>query len=369
MKKRVVLYPFSERSLATALWLDKLSSEYELSAVVAPPGLNLTGKDAGYADNRNNTKIIVSENLDEALQNADALFVPFGELSDTLFKDITEVMSKAAGMGKDVISCVYLSPRAASEISRNCMLHGSRFVDCTKEDRAWKRAQFKNTYETQVPVVFVGGILHETNELEVSLALAECFKRDGLRVTFVGFRPELNFFGYHCSKVLRALIQGRFYEGSARSTIKALNYYFHWLEIKEQTDVFIVHAPGALIDSQEFPNDCGVYAGLLSHAIRPSCFIGGSLFAEYGAEDIERLDGDVRNRLDCGLAAIHISNKALSYFSSVQNHAIETINCPQSEAVEMAKALMERGLPVFNTADGELFETIYQNMQKMIWEE
>ena len=127
--------------------------------------------------------------------------------------------------------------------------------------------------------------------------------------------------------------------------------------------------PGALLESTEFPNDSGVYAYILGQAIKPSCFIGGSYYAEYSLANFKRLSREIKNRIDCELAAIHISNKTVSYMASKASQRVETMFRPNNDAIERVRKMESDGVPVFNMQDTESFEQVYSYIEETIWEE
>ena len=368
-QKRTVVYPYSALSVAD-IQRNLISSDlYQFTSLVAPRGLALDGKDAGYADNRKNIGIFVSSDLINALKNTDALFVPSGKRNDRAFWGIFEHMCTAANMGKDIISCIQLTDIEEYKLSNECKIKGSSFINVQSDTLEWKDSSFPVTHDTAIPVIFVSGLLSETNEQEIVYILADRFKRDGLNVTAVGFRPEMNFFGFHNSEVITELINGRFYGGSVQETVCALNYYFYNLEMKEQTDIFIVHIPGALIETPDYPNDCGIFAHIISSAIKPSAIIAGSLYARYTENTMLQMHNEFLTRFGCELSALHISNKTLVHNSSVQKRKLESLYRPYDDVINIVNQMTSEGLRVFNINDLALCESVYQQLLQDIWED
>lgn len=66
------------------------------------------------------------------------------------------------------------------------------------------RAEYRTTniYKPSVPVVFVHNLTLEADSFEVTLSLTQRFRRDGVRVSVIGARPEYNFLGMNGSSLL-----------------------------------------------------------------------------------------------------------------------------------------------------------------------
>lgn len=76
---KLAIYPFSPSASPLYEFLPIFRPEYEVAHLVSPVGLGLAGHDAGHATNRSNLGIIVHNDIDHALDECDALLVPFGE--------------------------------------------------------------------------------------------------------------------------------------------------------------------------------------------------------------------------------------------------------------------------------------------------
>ena len=61
MRSPSAIYPFSSQLLPIVNRFNELQSAYSLEAVLAPMGLGLIGRDAGYSCNKKETKIIISD--------------------------------------------------------------------------------------------------------------------------------------------------------------------------------------------------------------------------------------------------------------------------------------------------------------------
>ena len=109
---KLAIYPFTQSSFPLYEFFPIFQPEYEITHLVSPVGLGLAGHDAGFATNRSDFGIIVQDNIDQTLNECDALLVPFGDLkTDSAFFDTFDVMCKAAEQGKTIF--------CASKLTRN----------------------------------------------------------------------------------------------------------------------------------------------------------------------------------------------------------------------------------------------------------
>lgn len=125
--RNVMIYPFSGRCLPLLLYFSKFKPEYRIAALVSPPGLGLTGYAPFHAANRiGESDLLVQSEVDESLQQCDALIVPFGDYkNDPSFSSAISVMRHAAELGKEIFCCVKLTSLQRRELKEICQTYGA----------------------------------------------------------------------------------------------------------------------------------------------------------------------------------------------------------------------------------------------------
>ena len=100
---KLAIYPFSPVSIPLCEFFPVFRPEYKVTDLVSPVGLGLAEHDAGHATNRSNLGITVHGDINKAIDECDALLVPFGDLkNDPAFRDAFAVMNNATRQRKTV---------------------------------------------------------------------------------------------------------------------------------------------------------------------------------------------------------------------------------------------------------------------------
>ena len=234
---KLAIFPFTKSSSPLCEFFPIFQREYELTDLVSPAGLGLAGHDAGHATNRSNLGITVHSDISKAIDECDALLVPFGDLNkDLAFRDTFAVMNNATKQGKTV----FCAPRLTHSQYQKLHSAGQSFQYGFQEKPY--RAQYATTsrYTPSAPVVFVHNLTVEADSLEVTLSLAQRFRRDGFRVSVIGARPEYNFLGMNGSSLLLDFFYGNQRLRSITQGILAFHHYLRTPRLSVQTMLLFV---------------------------------------------------------------------------------------------------------------------------------
>lgn len=359
--KNVVLYPFTPDNMAIVRFHSRWNKKYRINAVVSPRGLSYGGKDISVADNRKEVGLIVQDDLDKALDENEGLLIPSGDSKAPAYTGIWGIMCAAAKKGKDIICSINLTQRQFVEIRNLCRENKSTFLYCPMEKSRWTTSTITGRYHPSVPVIFVGNLVAEANTLEVALEVANRFMQDGYKVSVIGDRPELNLYGFHGSSLLADLSHGKIIGNDIAMAITLLNHYIHYVESHDNPDVMVIQIPGGMLDTPDFPNECGVYAYILSRVLQPDYFIGCSLLGKARRKEIQFINEEIERRFGYPIDCIHLSNKSVSTESSLQKHKMEFIYYPVEKTYEEIPK-MQGEVPVYHLLEKEHLEQMYQNM-------
>lgn len=357
---KLAIYPFSQSSSSLYEFFPIFQPEYEVTHVVSPVGLGFAGHDASFATNRSDFGITVQNNIDQALNECDALLVPFGNLkTDPAFFDAFDVMCKAAEQGK-VVFCA--SKLTHSQYKKLNSVASVLYYGFYEESY---RAKYitTNMYKPSVPVVFVHNLTFEADSFEVTLSLAQRFRRDGVRVTVIGARPEYNFFGMNGSSLLLDFFYGNHPIHSVAQCIQNFHHYLRTIELFQHPEVILINIPGGALSTQNYYyNEAGVFAYLMSRIVRPDYAVVCMPYADLTVDVFQTINKELLSKFDCGLDLVHFSNKILHAEQTRLTEKEQTLYIPEREVVQKAKELRKIDLPIYCALVEEEKEFLYRKL-------
>ena len=357
---KLAIYPFSQSSSPLYEFFPIFRSEYKVAHLVSPAGLGLAGHDAGYATNRSNLGTIVQDDIEDALGECDALLVPFGDLkTDPAFFDAFAVMCKAAEQGKTVFCAPKLTHNQYNTL--NSIASALHYGFHEKSNRV--EYVTTNMYKPGVPVVFVHNLTLEADSFEVTLSLAQRFRRDGTRVSVIGTRPEYNFLGLNGSSLLLDFFYGNQTIRSVPQCIQNFRHYLRTVELLQHPEVILINVPGAAISNQGYYyNEAGVFFYLMTRIVRPDYAVVCMPYANLTTEVFQTINKELQAKFDCGLELVHFSNKILHVEQTSLTQKEQTLYVPENEVVQKARELRKKGLPIYCALIEEEKEALYQSL-------
>ena len=361
---KLAVYPFTKSSFPLCEFFPIFQQEYELTDLVSPVGLGLAGHDAGHATNRSNLGITVHSDISKAIDKCDALLVPFGALkNDLAFRDAFSVMNNAAQQGKTV----FCAPRLTHSQYQKLHSAGQSFHYGFQEKPYRAQYATTNRYTPSVPVVFVHNLTVEADSLEVTLSLAQRFRRDGFRVSVIGARPEYNFFVFIVLYFLLDFFYGNQRLRSITQGIQAFHHYLRTVEISQKPDVILINIPGAAVSTQQlYYNESGVYLYLMTQIVRPDYAIVCAPYTEFAGDSFQVISNELHAKFGCGIDLVHLSNKFVHVEQTRHTGKEQTFYIPEQEAVQKALELRTENMPVYCALKHEERELLYQGLLKKL---
>lgn len=206
--RKIVVFPFSVDSLFLIDIFEQFCPEYEISSLVAPPGLGLTDMDAGMADNRKNTGYIVKDDFESALNYADTFFVTGGDCQEFLHSNTLKAINKAIEMRKDIICSLTLEETQLKKIRKRASEKNVEFKYYAenmkmKVDFSSAKLMVPRTFDA--PVILVGGTLEQNNVFEIFIKLVMKLRKKGLRVSAISQKSEAAFLFIICWTILNLI--------------------------------------------------------------------------------------------------------------------------------------------------------------------
>ena len=356
MKTRAAIFPVSSETLPLAKYIEEYCDNYHLTTLLTLPGFSLSGKDIGYADNRNNTGHIVSEEINKTSTLWDILLVldhsdRFG--ADVVYKSIIEVIHNTIALKKTIICSAILKSEDLRDICESARISNCEFIYLPSTERMANPPGKGRLYYPFAPVIFIGGLIKEANTLEVFLSICGKLKQRGLRV--ISISANMN-----CAQVNMVTFSGvlntKLYTDKER--VYALNDTIKTIEEEEHPDVILFHLSEAMLEYNEIlPNGFGLTPFLISKAITPDIFICciPCEFAHNGF--INSISQGFANKLGYPINYVHISNAIVDGIELVSDEETTVVYTSQYDVNNRVELLRsESMLSVFN-----LLEEKYQN--------
>lgn len=363
--RSAMIYPFSDKSLPLFLYFSKFRPDYQITALVSPPGLGLAGHTPFYAANRTGeSSLLVQSEIETPLRECGALIVPFGDhKKDPAFCNAVTVMRRVAELGKEIFCCLKLTNPQRREFRELCRSHGAAWHDGFLEPIDVFRQISYGDYKISAPVVFVHNLGIEADCMEVTLSLAERFLRDGYKVSVIGPCPEYNILGLRGSSLLLNMLYGQELLKNIPRFLKLLQLYVHMVEVRENPDVILFHCPGAAVPMDGlFQNDSGIYTYLISRAIRPDFSLVCMAYSTPTEEALRVIHTELEYQFGFGIDALHLSNRALHVDTTKFTGTEQHVYLPEGKVQEKACSMrLEKHdcIPVFNALSDREQELLY----------
>lgn len=370
--RRAVIYPFSVRSLPVFTYFPIFRPEYEISALVSPPGLGLAGRGPAYAANRSGQIApLVESRIAAPLERSDALIIPWGDWkTDPAYCDILPVLYRAAERGKEIFCCLKLAASQAKELKKICRAHGAAFHDGFLEPANVRGQIPYGPYTANAPVVFVHNLGIEADSFEVVLSLAARFRRDGYRASVIGPRPEYNILGFCAPAPLLNMAYGNRRLKDVPQFVAQLQLRVHLIELQEKPDVILLHSPGAAMPESSFLRDAnGICTYLLTRAVQPDFSLACVTYGRSSAEELLAVHYELKYQYGFGIDAAHLSNRIAAPADARPARPDEYFFLPEDQALEAARRMRTEAfacIPVFSALNGEEQELLYAQVRKCL---
>ena len=307
-KKKATIYPYSKDDIQLFRYTSLLGEIQPIYAV-SPSGWGLCGKDATALDGGIPSGIIITEDLNSALQNSELLIIASfeeyvgyeGNFSDTL---------KTAILYK--IPFILLSlpktpeqQKALEKAKQLGLLHWAPEQDCRSIIVTAKGKEHCESLKS--PVTIIVGQGPYTGKFETQLGMREELIKRGCKVSQIGSRPYCELFGFHS---FPSFMFSK--ELDETQKIIAFNHFVKQIEIKEEPDIFIVGVPGGIMPVfEKAHNNYGMLHVEVSAAVEPDSVIYNLYTNTYSTHYYEKSIEMLYHRLNHAKACCFITSNSL----------------------------------------------------------
>jgi peptide maturation system protein (TIGR04066 family) len=344
------MYPYDIES--TPLVRHQKLLPFDITGCVTLPGLFPIGLDAGYADRGSDTGIPVSYSLEDALNNADSLFVI--QPADTVDpdRDIAPALRCAIESGKEILCAYPLPDSLYSETEDECRRKSLPFTcwpqfGSMHESERFLGTEFMDAIETPVAVVL--GFGEQTYKFEVQLAFREFLAMKGYRISQVGSRHYSACFGFHRLPDFlfsRACLD--------HEKVYMFNRFIKEIEIKEKPDLILLGLPGGVLKSNEIlTNRFGLLAYEACSAVRPDLMVACIHYRDFMPEYFVELNAFCKYHLGAEVDAFHIAGKSVDWQTTREFGFMKLIS---HESAMIDDKIGEGGqgtIPLFNVLNSD----------------
>lgn len=306
MRTPAAIFPFCAELLPVVKYFDRFQDEFLLVKLIAPRGLGLSGKDAGYSRNQPDLGISVSDDYDMNDSSWRALILT-RTLDDSIIDDdgLSDAMECALLAGKSVFYFDDTESKVPARIRELRESYSSLVTLCVEDTPISKlNNPIQHFSALKSPVVLAGGLLSEADVFETVICLANRFVDSGYRPLTISRHPIGRLFGFRCvSNIIYAKVL------TESQKIYSLNMSLQVLEHFTSPDCFIIEAPDAVMQyNSNAQNGFGILTYMLCQAAHPDYFICGVPYEIAIGSLLASLSDEFSNRLGAPLFAVHASN-------------------------------------------------------------
>lgn len=309
MKKKLILYPFSEYAIPFIQLYENFNPECEICKSVVPPCYSHIKDNLGMLCNRSIRRCKgVTESEFEYEEYDQLLVIPYAYSNSEIEKMMHKFIRMALSKGKDVICAIECPESMQNEYkelseSNNCLFR----YDYGKELNISAETKYKvlsGFWKSETFIIFVSGLIETKFTFEITLNLVDSFRKEGLRS--VALTTD------RCGSLFEQICLPSDIQMSSKSVsdqIDLLREYIAQIENDMQTDVIVVQVPTPISYlSKKFHEDQGITAILFSTAMEPDMMVC-SIPCQYdNLEIFKQLYKDVFNRHRCNLECFSVSN-------------------------------------------------------------
>lgn len=303
MKNKAVIFPYNSEC-AAVINNRHMLKKHDIVACLSPCGYGLTGKDAAYAYGGEETGIIVK---DERLSETDFDDLLICESKSDFDTVIMPVIEEAAKLGKNVYFLHEIETKYKEKVEKLFKNEKNKCVMISHQDIDVSSLALDENeiIPLSVPVIFVAGVIQNTNKFDVQLGLREYLMDNGYKVSQIGSKNYCELFGFHS-------IPNFFFDNniSEKQKIIWFNRMCKSIELTENPDVFVIGIPGAtMVYNELFTNNFGITAFEISNSVRADATIICIPYEKYDSKFLKMVQESSKFKYDMQVDCFNLSNK------------------------------------------------------------
>ena len=351
-KKTATIYPYSKDDIQFFRYA-QLLGEIQPVYAVSPPGWGLCGKDATAIDGGKFSGILITEDLDAALQNSGLLVIASFEHYTGTEGDLKDTLKTAIRCKKPF---VLLSPPQTpeeqiilEEAKQLGLLHWTSEQDYRNIIALTREKDYCEDLKS--PVTIIVGQGPYTSKFETQMGVRQELIKRGYKVSQIGSRPYCELFGFHS---FPSFMFSK--ELSEAQKIIAFNQFVKQVETDEEPDLILVGVPGGIMPILgKVHNNFGILQVEVSAAIEPDSAIYTLYSNVYSIQFYEKSAELIYNRLNhVKISCFIMSGSWIDYGAYHENKEFRIIKFEKSYDKIIEKP---EEVPSLSILEQNIFET------------
>lgn len=368
MKTPAAFFPVSADTLPIVKYLDENSEQYYITTLLTIPGSGLSGKDAGYADNRSFVGKVIYSNLQETKDMWKILLVAnhsdrFG--NGDIYSLTVHAIKTALILFKTVICAARLKPDDLNEFVLVNDHNDCQFIYLPGHENLPLSLDKGRLYCPIAPILFVGGLLDEANTLEAFLSISGRLQSANFNVVPISANANCGLAG------ITTFSQLTYPEGIDEvQKVYTLNNLVKKIEEDKHPDLFIIHLAGVMMEYNEIiPNGFGLFSYIISKALTPDFFICCIPCELANSKFISTVSEGIVSRFGFSIDYVHISNAIVDGAMIFGQEALTVVYTTQEDMNNRVTQLRSSSeIPVFNLLNHRDLDLLCEDINKQLKE-
>lgn len=329
MKKKVLIYPFSNKFFPVIKEMINKADEYEIVSVVTPKTWLLAKEndDVSKINNSYPLDIIISNDFEEEIKKCDTVIIADCNNKKVIYDDIVIKIKTSIKFNKNIICCFNLEEKDILEINELCQNSNVKFEYLNEQDKndedidIFKKQianNYTKIYKPDSTIIFVGKLLDELESAFSLVSISENYKKQGYNVVTISLNNNCRILDY-------LSFPNFIFESntSIEEKILLFNCFIDKIEKKHRPDIIIVELPGGMLKySDIITNGFGAYPYLISQAISNDYFVLVTPFDEIDEEFYEKLSECFWHRFGFKIDMVNMLNATLDMAYSIEQRKV-----------------------------------------------
>ncbi|OOM11321.1 TIGR04066 family peptide maturation system protein [Clostridium saccharobutylicum] len=369
MKKKVLIYPFSNKFFPVMKAMINKTDEYEIVSTVTPKTWFLAGEkdDVSKINNSDYLGIDISNNFIEEIERCDTVIIANCNNEKIMYNDIVDKIKTSIKFNKNIICCFELENKDILEINKlsqksnvkfeylNELYKSPKEIEMLEQQEVDKHARMCKIDST---IIFVGKLLDELESTFSLVSISEKYKKQGYEVVTISLNNNCRILDYLSfpNSIFELNI-------SIERKIVLFNYFIKEIEKKYRPDLIVIQLPGGMMKySNILTNGFGVYPYLISQAISSDYFVLVTPFNEMEEELFhEKLNECFWHRFGFKIDMINMLNTALDVSSSIEQDKVILNHLPVGNVDKIiSKNFQNSKISVFNPLNNTDCENMFR---------
>ncbi|URZ07466.1 TIGR04066 family peptide maturation system protein [Clostridium felsineum] len=369
MKKKALIYPFSNEFFPIMKAMLNSKYEYEIVSAVTPKAWFLAGAkdDVSKINGSSYLGIGISNNFVEEMKRCDTVIIAHCNNEKLMYKDIISKIRTSIEFNKNIICCFSLEDRDILEIGELSKKNNIIFKYLNEQDQNLKNIEIiekqkQNNYirihKPDAAVIFVGKMLDELDSTSSMVSISENYKEEGYNVITISLNNNCKLLGYipFPYDIFRL-------NNSIEEKVFLFNYFINQIEATYRPDLIVIQLPGGMMKySDIITNGFGIYTYLISQALSSDYFILVTPFDQMKKEFYEKLSECFWHRFGFKINIVNMLNMKLDFAASVEKGRAVFNYLPMENLDKIiCENFEESKIPVFNPLRDEGCEKMFRN--------